>query len=113
MTNPKKRIIKIVNSFYTYHPDFVQHDDGLYEELPTGWWIAEWTVQEQDNLIQEHYTAKFTTEQQADAFLDEITSSFWGAELPYKSVLLTDPIFTAGKLVAKIKHGKPISKDHW
>ena len=112
MTNPKKLMIKLVNPFYTYHPDFVQHDDGTYEELPTGSWVAEWTIQEHGDPIQKHYVAKFTTEDDAAKCLKTIADSCYGDSL-YKWTTPSSPVFKLGTLTTKVKNGKPLTNDHW
>lgn len=106
MPREKKRYIKVLKTFCTYHPKFTTNKDGNIEILPTGYYGVEWTIKEDGNPNYEHYIAKFKKKERADELLEKL-GPFYGALLPYKGIKKTHPIFTAGKLVCYITHNYP------
>lgn len=106
MPRKKKRYIKVLKTFCTFHPDFKIKDNGEIEILSTGYYGVEWTVKEDGNSNCEHYVAKFKKKERADELLAKL-GPFYGALLPYKGVEKTSPIFTAGKLVNYIRYNRP------
>jgi hypothetical protein len=66
------RKVKVVRAYYTYHPDFVETDGVGYKVLPTGNWVAEWTIKEEHNPVLEHYSVKCTSEEQAKSLIEKI-----------------------------------------
>lgn len=105
MSKGKIRTVKVVRSFYVYHPHFITKDDGSYEQLPTGYWGVEWTIKELHNPILEHYMAKFGTEQEAQAFLEKL-GDITGFFRPYEEVDEEDDMFIIGKLMSFIDQRK-------
>lgn len=103
-----KRTIKVVKSFYTFHPDFILEMDGTPHALDSGYWAAEWTVKELNNHILEHYMAKFETEEQAKELLKKI-GDITGFFSLYKTVSADCDIFTAGEFIAFVDPRKKFS----
>ena len=34
----------VTRTYYTWHPNFIDHGDGTYETVPGGNWVVEWDV---------------------------------------------------------------------
>lgn len=89
--------VRVLRAFYTWHPDFLVDDELHYQVLPTGKWIAEWTIRRKDCDYYEHYIAQCTSEHEAKNLIDLLESYSLG-DSPWRVVHKSDTVFTYGKL---------------
>lgn len=112
MQHTKSRKLKIVNTHYTWHPDFNIDNQGKPVVLNTGKWIVEWVLKELNNPILEHYTAQFSNEKDAVNLVEKIKGI--STEFSrYRAFYGNEEIFMLGKLTSEIDCIKKqlISKD--
>lgn len=98
---PTYEQVRVLRAFYTWHPDFLVDDETHYQVLPTGKWIAEWTIRRKHRDEYEHYIARCSSEHEAKELISRWDA--YGQETtPWRDVHKSDPIFTFGKLKAVI-----------
>lgn len=61
-----KTKVRVSCVYYTWHPDFIDHGNGVYDTLETGRWVVEWNVKiGGDRWRFQHFTADCATETMA------------------------------------------------
>ena len=110
-----KTKVRVSCVYYTWHPDFVDHGNGVYDMLETGRWVVEWNVKVGgDRWRFQHFTAECTTEQQAQKLVYLLSKKHnkmcrW-AEVSQDDICLKSGIFVnlgrGGDIIAKTAASK-------
>lgn len=106
----KKIKVRLTKIFYTWHPDFVNHDDGTWEVFNTGRFVVEWDiVHEKDSFHRNHYTADCATEEQAKTLCNILAKKHENLS-PWVKLAPDDISLTSGVFVRVGRGGKIIAK---